>query len=116
VFFWLLLKDRLSTRDMLRRKNMQLPSYHCVCCNLGTNETLPHLFLTCSFAQACWLKIHIVLLEADPFLALNEVKAQLNVPFFMDIVIMFCWSIWMQRNDFIFRGFQPYPVACMRNF
>jgi hypothetical protein len=28
-FFWLLLKDRLSTRELLRR-NMELPSYNCV--------------------------------------------------------------------------------------
>jgi hypothetical protein len=33
VFFWLLLKDRLSTRELLRRRNMFLPSYNCVCCN-----------------------------------------------------------------------------------
>jgi hypothetical protein len=26
-FFWLLLKDRLSTRNLLRRKNMHLTSY-----------------------------------------------------------------------------------------
>lgn len=32
VFFWLLLKDRLSTRSILRRKNMHLESYNCVLC------------------------------------------------------------------------------------
>lgn len=32
VFFWLLLIDRLSTRQLLRRRNMFLPSYSCVCC------------------------------------------------------------------------------------
>jgi len=31
-FFWLLLKDRLSTRNILRRKNMALESYNCVFC------------------------------------------------------------------------------------
>ena len=33
VFCWLLLKDRLSTRNILRRKNMQLESYNCELCN-----------------------------------------------------------------------------------
>jgi hypothetical protein len=32
VFFWLLLKDRLSTRNILRRKNKALHSYDCVPC------------------------------------------------------------------------------------
>ena len=30
-FFWLWLQDRLSTRGLLRRRNMILPSYLCVC-------------------------------------------------------------------------------------
>jgi hypothetical protein len=32
VFFWLLLKDRLSTRDLLGRKNMILDTYSCELC------------------------------------------------------------------------------------
>jgi hypothetical protein len=40
VFFWLLLVDRLSTRDILQRCNMALPSYNCVCCQNGILETL----------------------------------------------------------------------------
>lgn len=35
VFTWLLLKDRLSTRNILRRKNMHLDSYNCEFCNMG---------------------------------------------------------------------------------
>ena len=41
-FFWLL-RNRLSTGE-LRRRNMHLPSYDCVCCNLETEESLTHLF------------------------------------------------------------------------
>jgi hypothetical protein len=44
VFFWLLLKDRLSTRNILRRRNKALPSYECVLCNLHVEETLEHFF------------------------------------------------------------------------
>lgn len=47
VLFWLLLKDRLSTRNIIRRKNMHLESYNCVLCNLATEETVTHLFLEC---------------------------------------------------------------------
>lgn len=33
VFYWLLMKDRLSTRNILRRKNMHLESYNYELCN-----------------------------------------------------------------------------------
>jgi hypothetical protein len=51
VFFWLLLKDRLSTRNILKRKNMHLESYNCVLCHLATEKTVTHLFLECPFCQ-----------------------------------------------------------------
>jgi len=43
VFFWLLLKDRLSTRELLRRKNMELPDYTCVCCAKQSGIIYPSL-------------------------------------------------------------------------
>ena len=46
VFFWLLLKDRLSTRNILRRKTMVLDSYACELCNTGQEEMLEHLFFS----------------------------------------------------------------------
>jgi len=51
VFFWLPLKDRLSTRNILRRKNMHLDSYNCVLCPRLTEETVQHLFLGCLRAR-----------------------------------------------------------------
>ena len=66
VFFWLLLRDRLSTRELLRRRNMHLPSYDCACCTLDVEETLSHLFLVCPFAQACWIKLNVIFVEMDP--------------------------------------------------
>jgi hypothetical protein len=53
-FFWLLLRDRLNTRNLLRRKNRNLDDYSCVLCNNGIEETLEHLFFSCSFSQDCW--------------------------------------------------------------
>ena len=40
VFFWLLLRDRLSTRNMLRRKGMGLPSFDCVLCASDRGNTI----------------------------------------------------------------------------
>lgn len=47
VFFWLLLKDRLNTRELLRRKNMDLPSSACVFCQPDLEESVLLLFLYC---------------------------------------------------------------------
>ena len=54
VFFWLLLKDRLSTRDLLRRKGMELQSNECVLCTQHIDETLEHLFLLCPITTRKW--------------------------------------------------------------
>jgi hypothetical protein len=45
VFFWLILKGRLNTRGMLRRRNMDLESFSCVLCNAQVEETIDHLLL-----------------------------------------------------------------------
>jgi len=50
----------------------------------------------------------VIFVETDPFLALEKIKTQLQLPFYMDIIILFFfWSIWMQRNDYIFKGVSP---------
>jgi hypothetical protein len=52
LFFWLVLKDRISTRELLRRKNMNIEDYNCVLCSNSTDETLMHLLLQCPFAPS----------------------------------------------------------------
>ena len=53
VFFWLLMNDRLNTRNLLRRKKFVLPSVHCVLCSTNNEETIKHLMFECPFAQLC---------------------------------------------------------------
>ena len=67
VFFWLLLKDRLSTRNLLRRKTMVLDSYECELCNSRQEETLEHLFLRCPYAIACWNLINLYVSRPSSF-------------------------------------------------
>jgi len=108
VFFWLVLRDRLSTRELLKRKKMQLPDYTCVLCNSSIEETLTHLLLECNFAQQCWAILNLqVDLDADPFQILQQFKDQLGVPFFMEIIILMSWALWITRNDLIFRQINP---------
>jgi hypothetical protein len=57
VLFWLLLKYRISTKDLIRRKDMELDSYTCEMCIIQNLETSAHLILRCDCAKACWLSI-----------------------------------------------------------
>ena len=114
VFFWLLLKDRLSTRELLRRRNMNIPDYSCVFCPSTEDESLEHLFIHFSFSRACWAKIDLLVGDDDPFATLEHLKHQLGVPFFMDIIILMSWCIWMQRNDLIFKGIHMHVFGTSR--
>jgi hypothetical protein len=84
-----------------------LPSYNCVLCNQQVEESVEHVFLLCPFALECWNLIHIFIPPGAPYDILHSFKAQLQVNCFMDIIILMCWTIWMSRNDLIFRGQQP---------
>jgi hypothetical protein len=43
VFFWLFRKDRVSTRDILRRRGMEVDSYTCDLCILQRNGKHQHI-------------------------------------------------------------------------
>jgi hypothetical protein len=64
--------------------------------------------LLCPFAQACWawLNCHVIL-QDDLYRNIENFKLQLQVPFFMEIIIVMGWSIWKARNGLIFSQVQP---------
>ena len=108
IFFWLLLLDRLNTRNLLGRKRFELPSYSCVTINCPEEETLVHLFLSCPFVEACWDYIcpqrtrNLAVWEA-----LSDIREKIQQPFAMDIIILAAWSIWIVRNNKLFRNERP---------
>ena len=113
-FFWLLLKDTLNMRGLLRRRNMYLESYTCENCILQLEETLPHLFLRCNFAKNCWNAIGVISPRTTcPQRAVYRIKMQLDVPFRMEIVILMSWSIWKCRNGWLFDNRNPPVKACV---
>lgn len=87
------MKDRLSTRDILRRRHMPLPSYTCVMCSLNHEVTLEHLFLLCPLANTGWLALNVTCPTSwsKIFELFESFKQQLKVPFSMEVVILFCW-------------------------
>jgi hypothetical protein len=104
-FFWLLLHDRLNTRNLLGRKNFQLQSYVCTVDNCNHEETLAHLFWACPFSAACWDEIcparHGNL---STFETIIDMRSKLNLPFSMEIIMISAWSIWITRNNAIFNN------------
>lgn len=89
VFSWLFLKDRLSTRDILGSKDMELDSHTRDLCILQKRETVAHLFLLCNFAKqakACWETLGVTYISSRTILQIcRAIKRNLVVPFSMDI-------------------------------
>jgi hypothetical protein len=117
VLFWLLLQDRLNIRGLLKRKNMQLESYTCELCLLQREEKLRHLFFRCSFAKNCWLSIGV---QVPTWLrlkgAITRIKRNMKVPFTMEVIIIMFWSIWIERNTWIFQDEDPSIDKCKATF
>jgi len=117
VFFWLVMKNRISTRELLKRKGMMLPDYSCVLCGNSAEESLSHLLLHCPFAEQCWGIINIQInFNLDPFQQIVSFRDQLAVPFFMEIITLMAWTIWKARNDLIFRAVNPTIQLASINF
>lgn len=90
--FWLLLRDRLNTINILKRKNKHLD-----------DETLFHLFFQCQFSQVCWNSLGIMWnLPVDPMDMISEAQHHFNhfnSKAFRDVLITTCWSIWCHKNS-----------------
>lgn len=84
VFYWLLLKDMLSTRNILRRKNMALDSYNCEIYSLLVEEIVEHLFRHCPFAQQFWGIINLHTVQGGgTFDNVSAIKYQMQNQFFI---------------------------------
>lgn len=113
VFIWLLLKDRLSMRNILKRKNMHLDNYCCEICNTGVEESREHLFLHCPFAQDCWGMFGLQTVQNGGIIEnVNAFGAQLQSQFFMEAIILICWIIWIARNEMVFNANQLNLTYC----
>ena len=60
------------------------------------------------FASACWFSPNLFIPpNSGPFEILESFRDQLQLPFFMEIIVTMAWSIWTVRNDAIFKQVQP---------
>ncbi|TVU36350.1 hypothetical protein EJB05_18282, partial [Eragrostis curvula] len=99
------LRDRLNTRNLLRRKNMSLPDYTCVLCTGQVEETLIHLFFECPFSVWCWRFVNISWNTAlQPQDMIIRSRRRFGSKIFREIIMVVAWSIWCHRNSIIFDG------------
>jgi hypothetical protein len=94
-FAWLVLVDRLNTKDMLRRRHCSIEDDDlCVLCPLGAVEDLDHLFFSCTFARRCWQALQVQWDEQLSLLPrLAQARANSALPFFVDLVMIASWEI-----------------------
>jgi hypothetical protein len=117
-FAWLLLNDRLNTRNMLRRRHKHLDEgYSCALCLDNVEETLEHLFFECSTAVSRWFCIGFVWdMQGSIFQMIERQRSMLQLPFFMEVFMIAAWCIWNERNAWIFNGKTPSLAAWKLSF
>lgn len=108
VFAWLMLVDRLNTKDMLCRRHFDIGEDHsCMLCPTGALETSTHLFFECQFSLDCWQIVHMAW-NTDREMQIMFDTASRNWPhnkvLFKEISILAAWNIWKIRNRCHFDG------------
>jgi len=63
--------------------------------------------------MCCWNLLGLAhLIQGDIFDGINLFKAQIQKPFFMEIIVAMFWAIWSARNDAIFKNLQHSLQSC----
>lgn len=107
-FAWLLLNDRLNTRNILRRKKFLQEGYNCVLCQDSVEETVEHLFFDCPAAVSRWFALGITWADSvDIYQKLIIAREAFPHSFFMEIFMISAHCIWVERNAFIFEAKAP---------
>lgn len=109
VFAWLLVGDRLNTKNMLRRRHWNVTdNTHCELCPARRVEDWQYLFYHYNFNVRIWNYLQTKWEPGDSFeqVFFKDSKSFLQ-HFISEVVILAAWQIWKQRNDVIFKKVQP---------
>jgi hypothetical protein len=112
-FAWLLLNDRLNTRNILRRRRKFLEEgYSCALCLEDVEESVEHLFFDCQSAACRWFALGISWNDhPNIHQKLQAAKLDFAQPYFMEIFMIGAWCLWNETNDLIFNGKPPCLAA-----
>jgi hypothetical protein len=119
VFIWLVFRDRINSRNLLKRRNYKVDNddYNCVLCDTMIEETTYHLLFQCEFSKHCWESLNIHWDHSIAFFnTISLAKDQFSFSFFMEVFSVAAWEIWKQRNAKIFRHTNPDFSAWSRCF
>jgi hypothetical protein len=115
-FAWALLHNKILTSDNLLKRGWAC-NHNCSLCNLSL-ETATHLCKDCTFAEEVW---SMILSWADMrflvgisktgtlhewWLRLRMLCSKQSRKSFDGLLIYFWWSLWLERNNRIFKGQQ----------
>ena len=107
-FAWLLLHDRLNTKDMLCRRHWHVTEDHCcVLCPGSIYEDWRHLFFNCTFSTRVWNYLQIPWVPGSTHEVIHYAKKYFTGPCFVEVVVLACWCLWKQRNGLIFKYIRP---------
>jgi hypothetical protein len=77
--------------------------YNCVLCQVNVEEAIEHLFFDYPFAVARWFALGFLWdVDSNIHHKLYLAKQQFNQQVFMEIFMIGAWTIWNDRNDYIF--------------
>jgi hypothetical protein len=116
---WLLSRDRINSRNLLRRKNYKIEGddYSCVLCNLNVEELSYNLIFQCPFSYECWDYLDINWDHSLQFFdIIQKAKQDNHINLFMEIFSIAAWEIWKQRNRKKIRGLVPSFQSWKDNF
>ena len=95
-------------KESTPEKILPLAIIQLVLCTFSTEETILHLIWDCPFALQAWdfiapnRKRGISVMEH-----IHLTQYCLPKEIATEIIIMSCWHIWMQRDNWIFKGMAP---------
>jgi hypothetical protein len=112
-FIWLVVRDRINSRNLLKRKNFKVQGddYSCVLCNLNIEEYTYHLLFQCPLSTECWTSINIHW-DHDLYFfdTIKKAREECQHELFMEVFSIAAWEIWKQQNAKIFRDDTAIPL------
>jgi hypothetical protein len=118
MFSWLMLSDRLNTKDLLQRRHWIVNNdYCCVLCPRNYHEDRDHLFFNCTFSSRVWIYLQIQWGTSGNMVQTAEIaRRRFRHFFFTEVVALACWHIWKIRNAKVFENVQLRFAFWCRNF
>lgn len=107
IFLWLAKQNRILTRDNLSKRGWQ-GDQSCIFCH--EQETVSHLFLTCSMVSQIWHWIArynnfvFTCVSLDDLWDIGTCIPMKDDNLVMMIIGAVLWTVWLERNRLIFKG------------